>query len=150
MPRKFNKKANPKNMRKTSKRGAYAPSRKKQMSIRRAPIVECKKDERFEWNGLTAFDAGGAGATWPNLLEFHDLQIGDTAVDGAANHNISDIPETWLYRTQGFGHADMVGDSVFVKYLKMKFEIKLPEDAGLIHFPQCQMYMIHGFVKKTK
>ena len=150
-PRKNNrKKANPKNMKKTTLRGAYKPSRKKQMVIRRAPIVECKKDERYDWNGLTALDTGGADAQWPDLLLFHDVAIVDTAhPNGGANHNISDIPETWLYRSQGFGHNDMVGDSVFIKYLKMKFEIKLPSDANLLHFPQCQMYMIHGFVRKT-
>lgn len=148
--RKNRKRANPKNMKKTTRRGAYKPSRKRQMVIRRAPMVECKKDERYDWNGMTALDAGGPGATWANRLEFTDLQIGDTAgPSGGANHNISGVPDTWLYRSQGFKHNDMVGDSVFIKYLKMKFEIKLPVDANLIHFPQCQMYMIHGFVKKT-
>lgn len=36
-------KANPKNMKKTTKLGAYAKSRKKQMSIRRGPLVETFK-----------------------------------------------------------------------------------------------------------
>ncbi len=35
--------ANRKNMRKTTKKGAYKPSRKKQMAIRRAPLVETYK-----------------------------------------------------------------------------------------------------------
>ena len=43
----------------------------------------------------------------------------------------------------------MVGDSVYMKYLKMKFEIKLPSDEGLIHFPQCHMYLVHGFIEKS-
>ena len=34
---------NPRNMAKTSKKGAYKPSRKKQMAIRRAPLVETFK-----------------------------------------------------------------------------------------------------------
>jgi len=148
MPKKYNKKANPKNMKKTTRRGAYAPKQKKQMTIRRAPLVECKKDERFEWNGETGYNIG-PGDVWPDYLQFHDLAIGDTAVGGNANHNISDIPETWLYRSQGFKQNEMVGDSVFIKYLKMKMEIKLPENDNLIHFPQCQMFLIHGFVKKT-
>lgn len=37
------KRANPKNMKKTTKRGAYAPQKKKQMAIRRAPLVETFK-----------------------------------------------------------------------------------------------------------
>ena len=37
------KKANPKNMKKTSRIGAYAKGRKKQMAIRRAPLVETYK-----------------------------------------------------------------------------------------------------------
>ena len=45
---KARKKANPKNMKKTTSRGAYKKARKKQMVIRRAPVVESKKDERFE------------------------------------------------------------------------------------------------------
>ena len=40
------KKANPKNMKKTTSKGAYKPERKAQMSIRRAPIVETLKYQR--------------------------------------------------------------------------------------------------------
>lgn len=138
------KKANPKNMKKTTKKGAYAPARKKQMAVRRAPIVECKKDERIRWNGLTALTP----AEWPALSDFNFLQIGDTAsTTGTAQHCITGVPETFLYRTQGLGSDEMIGDSVFLKYLKCKFEFKLPTDASLIHFPQCQLFLIHGFVQ---
>lgn len=37
------KRANPKNMKKTTKKGAYAPAKKKQMAVRRAPLVETFK-----------------------------------------------------------------------------------------------------------
>jgi hypothetical protein len=133
-------------MKKTSSRGAYAPARKKQMAIRRAPIVECKKDERITWNGGTALTP----AVWPALSDFNAIQIGDTAsTTGTAQQCIVGVPETFLYRTQGFANDEMVGDSVFIKYLKCKFEFKLPEDANLIHFPQCRLYLVHGFVRDT-
>lgn len=151
MPRRM-RKANPKNMKKTTKRGAYKPGRKKQMVIRRAPLVECKKDERYDWNGLTFHDQqGGAIGTWSNRLAFRDLAIGDVVpeANNLPNQVVVGIPDTFIYRTQGFGQNEMVGDSVFIKYLKHKVEIKLPEDDGLIHFPQCQMYLVHGFVDKS-
>ena len=40
---KKNKRANNKNLNKTTRKGAYKPARKKQFAIRRAPIVEAKK-----------------------------------------------------------------------------------------------------------
>lgn len=150
-PRK--RKANSKNMKKTTKKGAYKPARKKQMSVRRAPIVESKKDERYEWTGLTYHNApGGTPVTYNDNLQFVDLLIGDNPLGSdppTPNHVIVGCPETFMYRTQGFGATDMIGESVFIKYLKMKFEIKLPSDNGLIHFPQCQMYLVHGFVEKS-
>ena len=150
---KARKKANPKNMKKTTSRGAYKKARKKQMVIRRAPVVESKKDERFEWTGKTYLPAaGGSNSTWSDNLTFVDLQIGDnpSAADPAVpNHVIAGFPETFMFRTQGFGANEMVGESIFMKYLKMKFEIKLPADAGLIHFPQCQLYLVHGFIDKS-
>lgn len=152
MPKKnYKKKSNQKYLKKTSKTGAYAPARKKQMIIRRAPMVECKKDERYEWNGLTHFDGGVTPVAWSNNLLFRDVAIGDVVpeANNLPNQVIVGMPDTYIYRTQGFGHNDMVGDSVFIKYLKCKFEIKLPQDEGLIHFPQCRMYLVHGFVKKS-
>lgn len=147
---KKGKKANPKNMKKTTKKGAYKKAQKKQMSTRRAPIVESKKDERYEWTGKTYHIAPGGGpVTFTDNLQFIDLQIGDNPSAAGANYVIAGVPETFMFRTQGFGATEMVGESVFIKYLKMKFEIKLPADAGLIHFPQCQLYLVHGFIDKS-
>lgn len=147
------RRANPKNMKKTTGRGAYKPARKRQMAIRRAPIVECKKDERFDWNGKTFHDyeGGPISTPWANRLAWRDLEVGDVVPE---NNNLPNqvsvhMPDTFIYRTRGFGKAEMIGNSVFIKYLKAKVEIKLPEDAGLIHFPQCQMYFVHGFVNKS-
>lgn len=151
--RRMKKRANPKNMRKTTGRGAYKPARKRQMAIRRAPIVECKKDERYDWNGLTYHNYTGGPITsaWLNRLAFRDLEVGDVvpAANNLPNQVSVHMPDTFIYRTQGFGKSEMVGNSVFIKYLKAKVEIKLPEDEGLIHFPQCQMYFVHGFVNKS-
>lgn len=152
MAKKQTRRANPKNMKKTTSKGAYKPNRKKQMVIRRAPVVESKKDERYEWTGKGYIDAGPGLSVYTDNLLFRDLTIGDNpsgADPAVPQHLVGDIPHTFLYRTQGFGATDMVGESVFVKYLKMKFEFKLPADSGLIHFPQCQMYLVHGFVNKS-
>lgn len=153
MTKKEKKKANPKNMKKTTKKGAYKKAQKKQMSVRRAPIVESKKDERYEWSGKTYHNTpGGSPATWIDNLVFRDLPVGDNPYSldpPKPNYCISDCPQTYMFRTQGLGETDMVGQSIFIKYLKMKFEFKLPEDNGLIHFPQCQMYLVHGFIEKS-
>lgn len=152
MPKKA-KRANPKNLKKTTRKGAYKPARKKQMVIRRAPMVESKKDERFEWTGKSYYkESAGAASTWGDNLVFQDLPIGDNpnASDPAESiFMVGDVPDTFMYRTQGFGPTEMIGESVFIKYLKMKFEIKLPQDNGLIHFPQCQLYLVHGFIEKS-
>lgn len=151
MPKK-SRRANSKNLKKTSRRGAYKPARKKQMMIRRAPMVESKKDERYEWTGKQHIANSGPGlSAYADNLVFADLGIGDnpTGADPAVPQHVKvGIPDTYMYRTQGFGSTHMVGESIFIKYLKMKFEIKLPADAGLIHFPQCQLYLVHGFVDK--
>lgn len=149
---KHKKKANPKNMKKTTQKGAYKPQQKKQISIRRAPVVECKKDERYDWNGLTFHDTTGGSVTqWGDRLAFRDLEVGDAVpiTNNNANQVIVHAPETFIYRSQGVKHNEMMGDSVFIKYLKAKIELKLPENDGLIHFPQCQMYLVHGFVDKS-
>lgn len=139
-------------MKKTTAKGAYKKARKKQMVIRRAPMIESKKDERYEWTGKGYIAAGPGLSVYTDNLLFRDLDIGDnpTASDPAIPQRVVvDVPHTFMYRTQGFGPTDMIGESVFIKYLKMKFEIKLPSDSGLIHFPQCQMYLVHGFVNKS-
>jgi hypothetical protein len=124
-------------MRKTTKKGAYKPSRKKQMVIRRAPVVESKKDERFEWTGKSYRNTGATLSTYSDNLLFRDLLIGDNpseADPAVPQRVVVSCPETYLYRTQGFGATDMVGESVFIKYLKMKFEIKLPATKSVNRF----------------
>lgn len=153
MVKRKTRRANPKNLKKTTGRGAYKPARKKQMAVRRAPIVESKKDERFLWTGKSYYkESAGAASTWGDNLDFQDLPIGDnpSGSDPAVpTHLVGDVPDTWMYRTQGLGSTEMLGESVFIKYLKMKVEIKLPQDNGLIHFPMCQMYLVHGFIEKS-
>lgn len=140
-------------MKKTTKKGAYKPQRKKQMVIRCAPLVESKKDERFEWTGKGYREtSGGSLVPYVDNLLFTDLYIGDNPLASdppVPTHVQVGIPGTFMYKTQGFGATHMVGESVYMKYLKMKFEIKLPSDAGLIHFPQCQLYLVHGFLDKS-
>lgn len=98
-------------MKKTTKRGAYAKPRKKQMVKRRAPMVETKsrthEDVRFEF---------------PSLPDRNDLETYDTP-------HLSLAPDSFLCLKQGLDEHQMLGRSLFSKYLNMKIQIRFPQNA---------------------
>lgn len=115
--------------------GAYKLVARKQMAIRRAPLVELKTRTCEEvWSEL------GAGTIIPNpMLEAfvpHDNAI----------TNIT--PLATSYFIQGTKEDQMIGRSLYARFLTQKIEIKFPQGANLLSIP-AELYLVHGFVKTS-
>ena len=96
-------------MRKTTARGAYKKGRKKQMMIRRQPIVETKSKTSEDLR-----------ADFPDLI---DHLLLDTAVTERRYLN----PDTFYIFKQGLQEHQMLSNSVYAKYLKQKVHIRFPQ-----------------------
>ena len=96
-------------MKATTKKGAYAKKRKKNMMIRRAPFVETKS-KTYE-DLVTQF---------PGLIDRTDWYTYDTE---HAHLN----PDTFLLWARGMEENELIGNSCFAKYLKMKVHVRFPQ-----------------------
>lgn len=98
-------------MKKTTTRGAYNKNRKKQMMIRNAPFKETKsktsEDLRVDFPSLT------------------DRLLLDTA---HTEHRFLN-PEVFTIFKQGLDEHQMIGNSVYAKYLKQKVHVRFPQAA---------------------
>lgn len=126
-------------MKKTTKKGAYNKARKNQMAIRRAPFVETKsrthEDVYLQVNNPSMVIDPTDFNTIPNSNSDGDVQT------------ITSLPIlSMLSHSQGLGEDEMIGLSVFGKYLKAKLQFKLPDGANSITHP-ADVYLVHGFVK---
>lgn len=137
--RKFRggKKANPKNMAKTSKRGAYKKKHKNQMVIRRAPIVE-------------TFKYQSAPATNQNVrlsrTSAYNMILNDAFCAGYTQG--LDIPNDGLSQLVNAGPTCR-GRDVFSKLTAMKLRFDFPEDQYSIRDNYTPPQVIHGWIKKT-
>lgn len=129
------RKSTRKYVKKTTRRGAYKPARKKQMMIRRAPFVETKSrtHEEIYTSGVLPLDPTDFN-TIPNS-------------DGQDPQTVTNLP-VWSIcsQKQGLGEDQIIGLSCYAKYLKAKLQFKLPDGANSITHV-ADMYLIHGFIK---
>ena len=100
--------ASGKYMRKTTKKGAYRKGAKKAMMNRRAPFTETKSKTTEDIHQQFG------------LVDHINFQTFNTPT---ANIN-PDVFHAWK---QGLGENEMIGQSVFVKYLKRKMTIRFPQ-----------------------
>lgn len=96
-------------MRRTTARGAYGNTAKKVMMRRRSPFTETKvkshEDVISQFGGLT-----------------------DRTVYRTYNSELSNMnPLTFIAWKQGLQHNECVGNSVFLKYLKLKLSVRFPQ-----------------------
>jgi len=133
-------------LKKTTKKGAYKKARVKNFNKRLNPFTENKTITEAEMTG-------GAGTSY----EIVDPRIYRDVPNDDACTIIMPLPFTSM--AHGLYENQMIGNSVFSKYLKMKYLIKFPEyDAtsippppalpvgGLpIDFP-VSLFMIHGWI----
>lgn len=97
------------NMKKTTRRGAYKPTRKKAMMVRRAPLVETKSK--------TSEDLVQQGFRTSPPTTFYQSNTPHKHIN----------PEVFFCWKQGLGESEMIGHSVFVKYLKRKIMVRFPQ-----------------------
>lgn len=98
-------------MKKTTRRGAYNKTRKRQMQRRRAPFVETKTvDDRDIQATFPLSKPNNTGVEYKN----YTTQL--------VNMN----PDSFILKNQGIGESECIGQSVFARYLKMKISIQFP------------------------
>lgn len=99
-------------------RGAYKKGAKKQMAIRRAPIVETKQRVHSDIATLNGYPAGGNNLV--NPLNWRTLVTDDA---------FTLLPLHSYYRmSQGLDDFNVLGRSVFSKYLNFKMQLRCPQN----------------------
>ncbi|AXH78457.1 MAG: hypothetical protein [Circular genetic element sp.] len=132
----------------TSRKGAYAPARKANFQVRRAPFVETK----HQTDVLVSLKSGNQTGTPADTLRLTTEPLQITYGTSASGSTPADPKEltilpinSFMNMNQGFDQSDMIGTSIFSKYLKCKLEFQLPYGANQIRHP-CDMFLIHGWI----
>jgi len=131
------KKANPKNMAKTSRKGAYRKKHKNQMVIRRAPIVETLKYQ----------SAPATNEVLPLSRTTAYNMVLNRAFCAAFTQSL-DVPSDGLSSAAAFGPTCR-GRDVFSKLTSMKLRFDFPENEFAIRANYTPPVLIHGWIKKT-
>ena len=143
-PRKT-RRANNKNLAKTTRKGAYKPARKAAFQKRRAPFVETKQ----QTDVIVALKAGltpGQAAIDTIRVTTSPLEISNGVHGSGTPNTLTLLPiNSFNQMNKGLEHSDMIGDSVYSRYLKCKLEIDLPFGQRCIKHP-CDLYLIHGWI----
>lgn len=141
------KPANPRNLRKTSKLGAYKPSRKKQMAIRRGPLVETYKyqsapdaNESFRLSRTTAYNNVMNRAFIAGYRQSLDVPF-----DGLSTDNTPGL---------GIHVGDLRGPTcrgrdVYSKMTALKMRFEFPENIHSIRTAYQPPIVYWGWIKKT-
>lgn len=122
-------------LKKTSKKGAYKPSRKSAMITRRNPFIE-NKTRTIE----DLISKVPSQETDFNTLNAHVLPY-----SGA--YTLIPLP-VMTYMTNGTLEDDMIGQSIFARYLNMKIEFEFPKNEHIVVVP-ADFYLVHGWVKSS-
>lgn len=138
-------------MKKTTKLGAYAPKAKRQMVLRRAPVVETKQRVHSDIAVIN-----GQPLTNVNPLIFRALQLDDA-------FTLLNL-ESFYRQQQGLEEYEVIGQNIFSKYLNLKTEFKFPQgenvtltdNKGVDYSTKnamiqdsCKLYLICGYVTKA-
>ncbi len=119
---------------------AYAPAAKTAFRKKRQPFVETKKREHtiIAYKNVQA----GIDAGLHPLYATQPMNWLDIPNDDAYTHfNLASF-----YRLkQGLGEDEIVGDTIYARYLKCKVEIRFPDNMNLILKPN-KIYMVQGWV----
>lgn len=130
-------------LRKTSKKGAYKPARKSNFQKRRAPFVETKQqtDEL-----LAAKNGDITGALKDGIRNpVVPLELTNGTSMTPIEFNVLPV-QTFYSMNQGLDTSDMIGTSVYSRYLQARLEFELPSgQSNTIQHP-CNMYLVHGWI----
>lgn len=122
-------------MTKTTKKGAYARNKKRNMLNRRNPFVENKT--------RTAEDL--VLKVPSQAAEFNTLNSHVLPYSGA--YTLIPVP-VLTYMTNGTAEDDMIGQSIYARYLNMKFEFEFPKNEHIVIVP-ANLYLVHGWIKSS-
>jgi len=124
--------------RKVTTKGAYKKANKKNMMRKRAPFIETKSKTHEDL--IVQF---------PGLVDRSEWRTYNTE---AAHFN----PETFYMFKRGMEENEVIGNSVYAKYLKMKLGIRFPQPAFTVSGMKKQIPMtpqnyelIWGFVPNS-
>jgi hypothetical protein len=148
MPQKFKSKiysgasgrrraqTNKNNMKKTTKKGAYAKNKKKQMVIRTNPIMETKRRVHSIITARNFSTAGAASSNYQDTINGLSVPNNDafTLLNLASFYRMS----------HGFLEENTIGDSVYSKRLNLKAQFRWPEGENMIVNP-VKVYLITGW-----
>lgn len=132
-------------MKKTTKKGAYRKPVKKVMQKRRAPFVETKNRTHEELGLITAdVDPQPTAANLKNWITNPMPTGADVLVDNddAYTHFVM---QSFLSMSRGFNENEMIGNSVYGRYLNAKFQFTFPRDTQGWTVP-VDLELIHGWV----
>lgn len=108
-------------MKKVSKRGAYKKNVKNQMVMRRAPMVETKQRVHSDIAVVNGYPAGAANLV--NPLNWRTLVADDA---------FTNVPlRSWQRISHGFEDYQCVGNSIFSKFLNVKFQLRFPRGESI-------------------
>lgn len=144
-------------MRKQSKRGAYKKSVKNQMVLRRAPIVETKQRVQGDIDSLNGLHPDNdVHVEQSNCLNWRTISLASA---------FTLLPLTVYTRnSHGLQDYQMIGDSLFSKYLNVRTQFRWPDGQQMIEDPQytgsgpapdvrnmmiehtCKVYLICGWI----
>lgn len=99
----------------TTRRGAYNRNKKKAFMIRRAPFVETKS-KTYE----------DLMVQYPHMLDHLKF------TERTTPHRYMN-PEVFFIHQQGLGESQMIGQSIYAKYLNMKFDIRFPQNGFTVN-----------------
>jgi hypothetical protein len=117
-------------LKKTTRKGAYKQGAKKNFRIRRAPLVETKSRTTEDCvDGTTFVNPITAETSIPKDDAFYNIDI-----------------MSFLCMEQGLAESEMIGQSVYSRYIKAKMEFTFPADANALLNP----YRLTSFMDVLK
>lgn len=105
---------------KVTKKGAYSAPQKKNFMKKRAAVVETKR-KTYEDLRSTGFFVGSDPST--ALITFPDRMAYTTTNSEVVHFN----PQTYIWWSQGLSQPQHIGQSVMVKHLNQKIQIRFPQ-----------------------
>jgi len=105
------------------KTNAYKPKNKKKMMKARQPFIETKSKTHED-----------LVVQFPGLVDRTEFRTQDTEV-----HHMN--PETFLMFKRGMEENEVIGNSCYAKYLKMKIGVRFPQPAFLLNGQNKQIPM---------
>lgn len=118
---------------------AYKPRRKAAMVRRRNPMVE-NKTRNSEQLALKV-------PTLTPTAESFDTVNQPRMLSNVTSYTQIPLPAI-TYMTRGMEDSDMIGNSIFAKYLNLKVEFTFPKHTNAVNTP-AELYLVHGFIKNN-